>query len=146
MKAWVIAFIGSAVFLLGAAATKGGQDGPPGQGGLPGADSVVGGFVRCFDPGGQVQLFLTIDGAVGIPATFGGATSFSGNAFRVGGFAPGPCADALAALPLPAPLCASGPAPDAGGLPGTSFGFACSGRARDVSEAVGDLAKAVVAP
>lgn len=136
---WVIAFIGSAVFLLGVAARNGGQGGPPG------ADSaLVGGFVTCFETSGQAQLGLSIGGGpvagggvVGIPAGGGFAT------FSAGGTRPGTCADALAALALPAPLCATGPAPS--GFQ-AGLGFACSGRARDVIEAVGDLAKAVIVP
>jgi hypothetical protein len=141
MKPWMIALIASAVFLVGAAAITG--TGPPAA-----AAALVGGSVLCSEFGGQANLTLAVGsvfgpsgpgGVIGIPAVSRGFEP----SFQLAESTPGACVDALAALGtlLPSPLCASTHFAD--GV--TGFGFVCSGLAREVVEAVGNLAKALFA-
>jgi hypothetical protein len=148
----MVALIGTGIPLVGAAATTArnadDDDERPRAGPASAASALVGGGIECFESAGRANLRLGIGGGggvvsgtggvVGIPAGPGGGASFG--VFEQGRSTAGTCADALSALgaTLPAPLCATGRAAF-----GQGFTFACSGRAREVVEAVGDLAKAL---
>jgi hypothetical protein len=143
MKRWKFALIGSVVLLLGAAATRGATSGPPAA-----ASAMIVGSVACSEFGGRVGLSFDLGGTGPGPEGPGERVPARGGVVGVPGlplgfFHPvsGTCDDAVAALgaELPAPLCA------AGRLGRFGLQFACSGLARDVVEAVGDLAKALVA-
>jgi hypothetical protein len=136
MRISALAFIASAVLLVGfAASTKA----DPGKGGPPDASAIITGRVECLeDTSGVFRLLFAGEG-------LGGIIGVPGAGFNLGGKGTGTCAESLAALKaqLPSPLCATGPS--VGGPP-DSFNYACSGVARSVLEAVGGLAKGVITP
>ncbi len=136
MRISALAFIASAVLLVGfAASTKA----DPGNGGPPDASAIITGRVECQeDTSGVVRLVFAGQG-------LGGIIGVPGAGFTLDGKGTGTCAETLATLKeqLPSPLCATGPS--VGGPP-DSFNYACSGVARRVLKAVGGLAKAVITP
>ena len=135
MRILAFAFVASMVFVVGVAEiASGGNEGN----GPPGDLAMIAGGMECFPNTLGANLRLSV-GEMG-----GGIVGVPGGSFDVSGARTGSCAEAVAALAgqLPSPLCSEGPS--AFGLEG--FDFVCSGKARSVVAAVGELAKKVVSP
>ena len=133
MRNLAFALVGSAVLLIGVAATTSAHK--PGAPEPPEAGAIFAGTVGCSDFGSGAQLFIDAGmegGVLGIP---------SNPYFRLSFRPSGTCDAAIAALTaqIPSPLCSTG---TSGIQPG--FAFVCSGGSRSVVEAVGGLAKSAV--
>jgi hypothetical protein len=111
---------------------------------------VVGGEIGCFDYGDRADVRFRVEpggsGGYGGGGVLGIASSTSsyGGIFSVSNSVAGTCADAVSSLAalLPAPLCASG---STAAYSQSGLQFVCSGSARDVIDAVGGVAKGVLA-
>jgi hypothetical protein len=135
MRILAFAFVASMVFVVGVAeiaSARNEGNGPPGD------SAMIAGSLECFSNALGASLSLSL-GSEG-----GGIVGVPGGSFSVFSERTGTCAEAVAALAgqLPSPLCSEGPT----AFGGEGFAFVCSGKARSVVAAIGELAKIVVSP
>jgi hypothetical protein len=143
MRRSAFAFVVSALLVIGFAASTGAKK--PTDPGPPDVSAIFASGIECFESSAGVvvvtlgRVGASVEGGsvIGVPASFGFGGLLSVSAERSG-----TCDEAVSALAaqLPSPLCSTGP------VAFGSFQFVCSGEARSVLEAVGELAKSILSP